>query len=497
MKKFKSITWLLALVTLLQCFVIPVHATETESQATETTVPVVNSELVSVPDVEYGSASINYGCRTINGTTPLGGSDRILETAQAAFVYEANTQTVIYSFNPDLRIMPGTLTKILTALLVIEHYENLDKVLMCSTRWNKSIPSSSTNAKIKEEEELTIRDLLHMLVIQGANDAALILANSIAPSEAAFVEMMNHKVQQFGCNDTNFTNCHGLDDGKSYTTARDMAKITLEAIKNPTFKELFSVTEYTVKATNRTEKERKLQTGNHMMYERIITKFYDKRVKGGMPSYSGGAGAGITCLAEDDGMSLIIVLMGATRKFNDRGNADYYGNFEEMFSLLKLAFNNYRICRILYPGQVISQFPVIGGTNQVTGQVQVAIDTVLPININMKHLNLRYHMEDNGLSAPIDKDQMIGTVQLWYHTSCITEAELYAANEVKSESNSGLEIKGATRDDSNITGFLIFAGIVVLAVLVPFTIYVLIMRLRNSVRQAKRRRRRASRRRSR
>lgn len=494
MKKFKALHLLLVMCCLLECLAIPVLATEPSE--TEAAIPTVSGGLDVVPDVEFGSASIQYGCRTINGMTPLGGSDRILETAQAAFVYEANTQTVIYSYNPDVKLMPGSLAKMMTALLAIEHME-LDKVIVCSTRWNKTIPSSSINAKIKEEEELTVKDLLHMLIIQSANDAALILANNVAPNEAAFVEMMNQRAQQMGCTDTNFTNCHGLDDGNAYTTARDMAKITLEATKNPTFKELFSATEYNVPATNRTEKQRELQTGNHLMYERIITKFYDKRVKGGLPTYATGSGAGISCLAEDEGMSLIIVLLGASRKFNERGNADYYGNFEEIFNLLKFAFNNYRICRVLYPGQMVSQFPVIGGTNQVSGQVEVAIDTVLPENVQLKNINFRYQMEDNGLSAPIGKDQMIGTVQLWYHTSCITEAELYAANEVKLETNSGLDIKGPARDDSNITGFLIFVGVVILVILVPFTIYVLVLRMRNAMRQAKRRRRRRSRRRSR
>lgn len=493
MKKIKFLNLLLALVLLMQCLCLPVFATE---------VPVVTESvsdsggLTPIPDVEYGSASISHGCRTINGQTPLGGSDRILETAQAAFVYEANTKTVIYSFNPDTPLMPGALTKIMTGLLVVENLE-LDKTIVCSTRWNKSIPSNSINAKIKEEEELTVRDLLHMLIVQGANDAALILANTVAPNEAAFVEMMNQRAQQMGCTKTVFTNCHGLDDGSQYTTARDMAKITLEAILNPTFKELFAATEYDVAPTNRTEKERELLSGNYLMHEKIISKFYDKRVKGGTVTYANGSGAGISCIAEDEGMSLVIVLMGATRKFNESGNASYYGNLEEVFDLIRMGFNKYRICRVLYPGQMLDQFPVLGGDCQATGKVDVAIDSVVPANIQQKNLIFRYEVANGGLNAPVNRDDDIGTVQVWYGTSCVTEAQMYAANPVRKDTDSGLTIHDATRDDSNITGFLIFVGVVILVILVPFTVYVLYMRLRYRLRQAKRRRRRASRRRSR
>lgn len=492
MKKIKFLNLILAVLLLTQCLCLPVCATEVTGE----TEPTFSTDITAIPDVEYGSASISHGCRTINGATPMGGSDRILETAQAAFVYEANTQTVIYSYNPDTPLLPGSLTKIMTALLAIENLD-LDQTIVCSTRWNKSIPSSSINAKIKEEEELTVRDLLYMVVVQGANDAALILANAVAPNEASFVEMMNQRAKRIGCTNTVFTNCHGLVDTTQYTTARDMAKITLEAILNPTFKEMFGASDHEVAPTNRTEKGRSLLSGNYLMHEKIVSKFYDKRVKGGVVTYAGNSGAGISCIAEDEGMSLIIVLMGATRLFNQNGNASYYGNLEETFDLVRMAFNNYRVCRLLYPGQMLDQFSVLGGDCAVTGKVDVAIDTVVPAKIQQKNLIFRYQVAGGGLNAPVSRDQEIGTVQVWYGTSCVTETQMYAANPVRKDMDSGLTIRDATKDDSNVTGFLIFVGVVILIILVPFTLYVLINRLRFRLRQAKRRRRRASRRRSR
>jgi len=498
MKKIKFLSFLLALCLALHGMLIPVFASEsTEPAATEPseTVPSEGA-IAAVPDVEYGSASITNGCRTINGMTPHGGSDRILESSQAAFVYDANTQTVIYSYNPDQRLMPGILTKIMTAMIAIENMDPETKIT-CSTQWNKSLPWDAQDAKIKEGEVLTLNDLLHCMIVGSANDAALIIANNIAPNEAAFVEMMNQKARQIGCTDTNFANCTGLDNSDQYTTARDMARITLEAYKNSYFRDLFSATGYTVAPTERTENERTFITGNYLMSEAIISKFYNSKVTGGMASNTGGSGASLAFMAENKGMSVVMIVMGAVRTYNDKGNAQYYGNFEEATKLLSFTFNGYKVTRLLYPGQTLDQFPVNGGDTKVTGQSEIAIDTVLPAKVFQKHLIYRYEVEGGGLSAPIEKDELIGTVQVWYGTSCITEAQLFAANPVRLASNSGVEIYGASRDDSNVTDILTFLGIAALVIIIPFGIYVGVNRLRRAMRLAKRRRRRRSRRRSR
>ena len=114
MKFFKLTCLLLCLVTVLSCAVPGVRATEPTDPSETETVPQ------SVQNVPFGSLSTTNGCRTIDGRVPLGGSDRMLDTAQAAFVYERNTDTVIYGYNPDMKLYPGSLLKILTALIAIE-----------------------------------------------------------------------------------------------------------------------------------------------------------------------------------------------------------------------------------------------------------------------------------------------------------------------------------------------------------------------------------------
>ena len=496
MKKIKFLSIVMAMLLFLQCGISPVHATETETTA-PTLAPGFVSSAVPAPDVAYGSASVTNGCRTINGQTPLGGNDRILQTASAAFVYEANTQTVIYSYNPDEKIYPGTLSKMLVGLLVIENMD-LDREVVFTTRYNTGLLGTRL-AELKEDERLTIRDLVSILMVYYANDAARMLANTVAPNEAAFVVMMNQRAKEMGCTNTNFTNCTGFDDPEQYTTARDMAKIVAEAYKNPTFRELFGMDDYTLKANDRRKEDKNFLSENYLIHERVLQQFYDSRVTGGMASKTDEAGASVAFVAEKNGMSLIMILMGGQRTMEDNGwKVKYYGNFEEALDLLKFSFDGFHIRRLLYPGQALTQFSVLGGESKVVGQSNIAFDTVLPVNVNLKNLNFRYSVTDGGLKAPISKTDQISTLQIWYRTSCITETEVFAMHDVASQEKSGLEIQtGASRSDRDVTDILLFLGIVCLVIIVPLGLYIGINSLRRAAHRAKRRRRRANRRRSR
>lgn len=498
MKKIRNLCLILCLILLLQWTAFPALASET-TDPTETaspTAPEDGTNYEEIPTVEYGSASVTNGCRTINGVTPLAGSERRLATSQAAFVYEVNTQTIIYSYNPDTRLYPGSLAKILTALIAIEQGD-LEEVITFSTQWNSTLPVRSIVADLKEGEEVTLEALVYWLMLASANDAALNIAGHIAGSQAAFAELMNQKAAEIGCTDSHFTNAHGLDDPDQYTTARDMVKIILAATQNETFKEVFGAVGYNVPATNKTEKERVIESDNHLIYELILPQFNDDRVTGAKTSSTGGSGSSIICTAEDDGMSLVCVVMGAERTYNSYGNADYYGNFEEVKELLEYGFSDFKICRVLYPDMALNQFPVSNGECDVIAQPDFAVNSVLPADCTLRNLTFRYSVEGGGLYAPVERGAKIGTVQVWYHTSCVTESEIFAVNPVRSTVNSGVSITSAARDDTGLGSVLSFLGVAFLVLLGLFAVYLVINSARRAAARKRRRRRRASRRRSR
>ncbi|MBQ7801537.1 MAG: D-alanyl-D-alanine carboxypeptidase [Oscillospiraceae bacterium] len=495
MKKISA--FLLALLTLL-CLCFPAYASETEDPTAQTVQETTAEPAVeeTAPVVAYGTASVTSGCRTIEAQVPLGGSERMLESAQSAFVFEENTGTVIYAYNPDMKMSPGGLNMIMTAIVAIEK-GNLDDEVTISTRNYSSLPAGALNQKLKEGEVMTLRDLLYCMVLGSANDAAITIAEHISGNETSFVIEMNQYASQIGCLSTVFTNCHGQSDANQCTTARDMVRIMEYCMRNSTFAELFAANSYDVPATNKSEK-RELKSTNYLREQTIVPKLNYKDVTAGKQSYSASTGAHVVCTAERNGLSLICVVMGGTRIYNDYGNVTYYGNFEEVMELMDFSFDGYKVCRLLHEGQSMSQFTVAGGENQVVGQTHTSMDAVLPADARLDNLILKYSVTGGGLIAPVKLDQQIATLQIWYRTSCIAETELYAMSSVRSTAESELDIRStATRDDSNLSDILSFLGVACLVVLVPLVIYLFVNNLRRTIARNRRRRRRKNRRRSR
>lgn len=495
MKKIACLSYLLCLVILLQCTVIPASASEIGS--TETAVQSaeeMEEDLFAETVIPFGSVCIQSGCRTIEAMKPLAGSDRKAETAQAVMIYEMNTGTMIYSYNADQKLAPGTLTKVMTALVTIENCE-LDEVVTCPEGIQSKIPYGSLNVKLKSGEQLTVESLLHCLLLLGANDAAVALAMHVSGTTEAFRALMNARAKEIGCTSTEFGNISGLDNAVSTTTARDMAKIVAEASKNETFMQVFGASEYTVPATN-TSEERSFDTNNYLLQNPNVTKYYDDRVTGCYASFIDTLGASLVCTAEKKGMKLVCVVMGATRTYYDNGwQVESYGNFDEMLELLEFAFNNYKVGRVIYEGQAVQQFSVANGECDVVGEAHINIDSVLPNEAYMK--NLIMNVNTGGtMNAPVKKGDQIATVAVMYRDICLMEAELYAMNDVKTVDNAATVQSTASKSDRDAGGALAVVGVVCVVILGGFGVYLIVNNIRRARLRKQRRRRRASRRRS-
>lgn len=491
MKKIKYLSLLLCLGLLMQCLLLPASAV----QFTEATEPPVTQPA----DIPFGQVCVQRGCRTIEGMVPLGGSDWMLETAQSAFLYEVSTDTVVYSYNPDMKVHPGTLAKIVLALIVLEECD-LDETVVVTEGIQSYVPATANGmepVKLKSLEEMSVKDLLHGVVLIGANDAAVALAHHVAGTTDAFLTLMNNRVRQMGCINTEFGNISGLFTAVSSSTARDMAKIVRNAIKNEDFVTIWGTPEYTIAPTNMVMTERKFQTTNYMIDEHNIPDFIDNRVKGGMQSYHEDTGASIVCTAEYRGLKYIAVVLGATRTFAENGwQPVNYGNFNELTKLLSFGFDNYKVNRIIYDGMSLSQFNVAGGECNAVGEAHVDIDSVVPINAQMDNLIMQF---DTGgeLSAPVSAGQMIATMQISYRNSVLAEAEVYSMGNVKPLTDTGVTIRStAVRSDSDASGFLSVLGTICLVVLCLAGAYLGFNAYMRSRIRARRRRRRQSRRRN-
>ena len=413
-------------------------------------------------------------------------------------MYEVNTDTVVYSFNPDMRLAAGGLAKVVTAIVALQ-YCQLDDVVVVQSGIKSRLPVSSLTMDLTSEEEVTVRDLLHGLLLTYANDAAVVLAEHVSGNRQGFVPLMNQWVQQIGCTGTEFATVHGVDGGQSLTTARDMAKIVREAVKNETFREIFGTTEYDMAATNKSEARATMHTSNYMLDNYVIPQFYDKRVTGGVQTYetSSGACMAITATSSDESMEYIGVVMGCVRVYAENGwQPITYGNLEEMTTMIKMGFNDYKVNRILYNGMTLSQVTVDGGECSAVAMVKDNVDSVVPSGAQMNNLSVNLTVRDGGLSAPISAGEEIGTVEIWYRNSCMGEAVVYSMGEVRASGNTGVTIRStAVRSDGGDSGIWSVIGTICVIVLGLVAAYLVVNAYMRSRIRAQRRRRRANRRR--
>lgn len=499
MKKNNYISMLLCLSFILQWLLLPVCATTVDSAVLPD--ETLAAEAVLVPtETEppaFGTVSIQKGCRTINGMVPLAGSDPRLPTAQSVFLYESTTDTVVYAYNPDTKVHPGTLAKIMLAMIVLENCEMDDKVTV-TEGIQAYIPAGASNIQLKSNEVIKVGDLLHAVIMQNANDAAVALAHHVSGTTGEFLQLMNNRAKQLGCANTEFGNISGLYTAESFSTGRDIAKILREANKNAEFKKIISTQTYTIPATEMME-ERSFNTQNYFIYDRDLQDFFDDRVKGGMQSYHADTGASIAVTAEHKGMTFVAVVLGAVRTFAENGWMPLnYGNFNEMSELLEFGFSQFKVNRIIYDGMSLNQFVVNGAESYVVGEARVDIDSVVPSSAQMNNLQMNYKIVDGGLRAPIQEGQLIATLEVQYRNSIMAEAEVYAVSSVKPIDDTGVTIRStAARSDADESGLMSVIGTVSVIILGLAAAYLAFNAYMRSKMRARRKKRRAARRRMR
>ncbi len=221
--------------------------------------------------------------------------------SRAAVVMDAATGRVLYAKNPELRLMPASTTKLMTALVVIEK-ANLKDVVTVSRTATGVAP---TRSGLKPGDKVTIETLLYAALMKSANDAAVALAEAVAGSEENFVELMNRKALAIGANDTHFINANGLPGKGQYITAFDLSKIMRHAIKYPVLKEILG-TRITEISTE-TGKTIFIKNTNKLLWS-------DEDVLGGKTGYTNQARHCFVCAGERDKDTLIVALLGSPRR---------------------------------------------------------------------------------------------------------------------------------------------------------------------------------------
>lgn len=443
---------------------------------------------ISLPAAAADSGlSVTSGCHSVDAAMTLSEEQKMAETAKAVVLYELNSGTMLYTWNPDERIYPTSMVKMMTTLVALEN-GNLDDVVTVTRKVLNQVPIGIVSANLKSGEEITLRDLLYCTMVGSANDAAAVVANHVAGSAEAFIQMMNDKASQLGCKGTQYTNVHGLHDAGTYTTARDICRITEAALENETFRTMFQTASYTVPETNKSP-AREVETTNYMMSDWGKGKYFDKRVTGGKTGATDEGGRCLTLTAQLDGMDLLCVLMGAKPTMAENGSIDKFGSFEESKVMLDYAFANFAFRQVFFDGQSLTQYPVAEGASHVVTQAAASVSTVVPVNLDEAQLKWVYEGQSTGIQAPVEKGQKLGTAQVWYGAKCLAQTDMVSMHGVeKYQSPVVPEKPDARHSGSWLMLLAVLLGLAVLGFLVLLGIRA--MRIMKYQRRQKRRSRR-------
>lgn len=305
--------------------------------------------------VNVNAAQINNDAVYPVATNEITGWPQGFTTAsETAVVMDADTGTILYNRGMDELRYPASITKVMTALLTLEHC-NLEDQVVFTEECRADQTYDSSNAGIQVGEILTVRQCLMLLMLKSANDVATQLGVHIAGSVAAFSDMMNARAQELGCTNTHFVNASGMPDENHYTTAYDMALIFREAIKNETFLEIIGTIEFDLEPTNMNGETRTFRTHHEMIVEG--SQFYYEGCFGGKTGGSEISKNTLVTGAKRNGMTLIAVSM----------RTDIMSLWADHVALLDYGFQNFRHVEV--PGGIVT-FPMDVSVEELTTQEQ-------------------------------------------------------------------------------------------------------------------------------
>ena len=286
-------------------------------------------------------------------------------SSQNAILYNMDTEEILYEKAADEQVSIASLTKIMTALVSIENIEDLDtQVVLTADDFGGLIEANAVTAGFTKGEVVTYRDLLYGLLLPSGADAAKALARNIAGSEENFIKMMNEKVEKMNLKNTHFSTVIGLDDDNNYSTAREVALIFKEALKNEDFKTIITTKEYT--SSDGKVKFHSTIQSNAKKFEIDVPY-----ILGGKTGTTTDAGLCLATIAKENDVNYMLVTLGALYDKKAPHNIedaqtiydyfiDNYGNHvivdkETPFTEIKVKYGTEKTLK-LYPTKNITKY---------------------------------------------------------------------------------------------------------------------------------------------
>lgn len=335
----------------------------------------------------------------------------------SCLLMDAKSGKILYAKNAYDKMYPASTTKLMTAILTLENCALTD-VATVSHNAIYSIPVGYSHANLKEGEQLTVEQLLNVLLIPSANDAAIVLAEHISGSTDEFAKLMNEKAKDLGCKNTNFVNPNGIHDKNHYSCAYDLALIGQYAMKFADIMRIAMVKQYTLPTTNKYNKtDRIFNATNVLINNESMNKYYYPYATGLKTGYTGNAGYCIVATAKKDNMELITVILKAN---------SIAERFSDCKTLFDYGFEHYTYKTLQSSGNIVKTIEISNATKE-TKQLDVSVkdDITALLSSDTKIEDLEPTIElDSELKAPIAENKVIGKI------SYTIDEEVYSSDLV-------------------------------------------------------------------
>ena len=327
-----------------------------------------------------------------------------------AILYNLNDNNIIYEKNSEDIVQIASLTKIVTAITVIENVDDLEAQVTITYNMLKGLHGYAKMG-LNVGDKLTYMDLLYALMLPSAADAAQALAISTSGSIEEFANLMNEEVKKIGLNNSRFDNPVGMDSENNYSTASDLAKILIYSLKNDTFKKIFNSNTYTIESINKT----------------VIKTLYSYNldssiIKGAKTGFTYEAGLCLASTSTINNVDYLLITLGADTK-------DYY-HILDAITIYKYYSNNYDYIDVLSKNQLIDTINV---RNSQTKKYDIYAKEDISLYLEKSiEGNLTYKYEGiEELNKNIKKGDKIGIVNVINNNKVIYTYDVYLDTDIK------------------------------------------------------------------
>lgn len=316
--------------------------------------------------------------------------------SESGIVMDIDSGAILYAKNIDDQHYPASITKIMTALVALEHYK-LDETVKFTWDDIRFLEYGDAHIGIKPDEELTMENCLYGMLLASANEVSHAIGAHMEDGYEAFLQEMNETAKELGCKNSNWMNTHGLHDEEHYTSARDMALISSAVFQHEKFREITNTYQHVIPVTNITAEERYVHQ-NHKMLRDWDSRYYEYCV-GGKTGYTDQALSTLVTFATKDDVNLVAVVM----RTHGGGNNTY----ADTRSMLDYAFENFT--------KVSVTKDMIGKKN--VSKVAKDAYVMLPTGVDTDALEVDF-------TAPTEKKDKTGTVTFTYEGQDVGTAEV-------------------------------------------------------------------------